>query len=78
VDQIIRIANSLDMEIIAEGVEQPYQAAYLKAHGVHYAQGWFFGRPMPAHKFQNFVRTKNYSVSGHTVRLNPAPHPSEA
>jgi sensor c-di-GMP phosphodiesterase-like protein len=77
VDQIIRIAHSLDMEIIAEGVEQPYQAAYLKAHGVHYAQGWFFGRPMPAAKFQNFVRTKNYDVSGRTVPLHPPGEPSE-
>ncbi len=76
VDQIIRIANSLDMEIIAEGVEQPYQAAYLKAHGVHYAQGWFFGRPMPAAKFQHFVRTKNYGDGGKTRILSPSPEPS--
>ena len=59
VDQIIRIANSLRMEIIAEGVEQPFQAAYLKAHGVHYAQGWFFGRPMPLAKFEEFIRQRN-------------------
>jgi len=76
VDQIIRIANSLGMELIAEGVEQPYQAAYLKAHGVHYAQGWFFGRPMPSAKFQHFVRTKNYGIGGETVRLNPPAEPS--
>jgi sensor c-di-GMP phosphodiesterase-like protein len=63
VDQIIRIANSLGFEIIAEGVEQPFQAQYLKTQGVQYAQGWFFGRPMPAAKFQEFVETRN----GHIV-----------
>lgn len=59
VDQIIRIAKQLDMEIIAEGVEQNYQAAYLRAHGVRHAQGWFFGRPMPIEKFEEFVRGRN-------------------
>ena len=77
VDQVIRIANLLDMEIIAEGVEQPYQAEYLKAHGVHFAQGWFFGRPMPAAKFEHFVRTKNHVSSGRTVRINPPTQTSE-
>jgi len=62
VDQIIRIGHSLGMEIIAEGVEQPFQADYLKAQGVQLAQGWHFGRPMPAQKFQEFVRERNYSV----------------
>ncbi|MGH8048138.1 MAG: EAL domain-containing protein [Chthoniobacterales bacterium] len=63
VDQIIRIANSLDMKIIAEGVEQPFQAAYLKAHGVQYAQGWFFARPLSADQFREFVRTRNMPVA---------------
>ncbi len=76
VDQIIRIANSLDMEIIAEGVEQPYQAAYLKAHGVHFAQGWHFGRPMPAAKFQEFAQARNVRDprdKQRTMRLRPTP-----
>jgi sensor c-di-GMP phosphodiesterase-like protein len=63
VDQIIRIGKSLDMEIIAEGVEQPYQAAYLRAQGVELAQGWFFARPMPARKFEEFVRQRNMGNS---------------
>lgn len=59
VDQIIRIAKSLNMEIIAEGVEHEYQVKYLVTHGVDFAQGWFFGRPMPIKKFLAFVREKN-------------------
>jgi sensor c-di-GMP phosphodiesterase-like protein len=63
VDQIIRIGRSLDMEIVAEGVEQPYQAAYLRAQGVELAQGWFFARPMPARKFEDFVKVRNAATA---------------
>jgi sensor c-di-GMP phosphodiesterase-like protein len=71
VDQIIRIGRSLDMEIVAEGVEQPYQAAYLRTQGVELAQGWFFARPMPARKFEDFVRQRN-------VGSAPSPSPTAA
>lgn len=73
VDQVIRIGNLLGMEIIAEGVEQPFQAEYLKAQGVHYAQGWYFGRPMPAAKFEEFVAVKNY---GRERRATPMREPT--
>jgi sensor c-di-GMP phosphodiesterase-like protein len=73
VDQIIRIGHSLGMEIIAEGVEQAFQAEYLKAQGVQFAQGWHFGRPMPAEKFQEFVRTRNYAAVEVVEKTAPAP-----
>ncbi|MDD5201380.1 MAG: EAL domain-containing protein [Terrimicrobiaceae bacterium] len=73
VDQIIRIANSLDLEIIAEGVEQGYQTEYLKARGVRYAQGWYFGHPMPARKFMDFVRIRNQGMGARTTLPGAAP-----
>jgi sensor c-di-GMP phosphodiesterase-like protein len=73
VDQIIRIGKSLDMQLVAEGVEQPYQAAYLRARGVELAQGWYFARPMPARKFEEFVRQRN----AQPVAAQPAPLPSQ-
>ena len=42
------MANELMIELIAEGVETEAQAAALRALGIRYAQGYHFGRPMPA------------------------------
>jgi sensor c-di-GMP phosphodiesterase-like protein len=46
VDHVIRMARALRLDIIAEGVETPQQAAHLHQHGVPYAQGWLYSRPL--------------------------------
>jgi diguanylate cyclase (GGDEF)-like protein/PAS domain S-box-containing protein len=48
---IIEMARTLDIEVIAEGVETADQRDYLLECGCHNFQGYFFGRPVPAEEF---------------------------
>ena len=48
---ILTLGHSLDLEVIAEGVETSDQLAFLRAEGCDGVQGYYFGRPMPAQDF---------------------------
>lgn len=51
---IINLAQTLDIGIIAEGVENQEQADVLLSMGCRYAQGYFYHRPQPARDFLDF------------------------
>jgi EAL domain-containing protein (putative c-di-GMP-specific phosphodiesterase class I) len=44
---IIRMAHSLKLDVIAEGVETADQLAYLQHHGCDQVQGYYFSPPLP-------------------------------
>ena len=46
-DLVIRLGQRLGLNTIAEGVETPAQANWLRARGCNLAQGWLFSRPLP-------------------------------
>jgi EAL domain-containing protein (putative c-di-GMP-specific phosphodiesterase class I) len=48
VAEIIRLAHVLSLEVVAEGVETPAQAAFLRSSACEAMQGYLFARPMPA------------------------------
>lgn len=44
---ILAMAKALNLEVVAEGVERPEQARFLRAAGCRLVQGYLFGYPLP-------------------------------
>ena len=54
VNSVINLAHSLEMKVVAEGVETEEQLAILRAAGCPQAQGYLFSRPKPAAELVEF------------------------
>jgi diguanylate cyclase (GGDEF)-like protein/PAS domain S-box-containing protein len=52
---IIALGASLSLEVVAEGIELPEQAASLQAGGCQIGQGFLFARPMPSDALTEFL-----------------------
>ncbi len=55
VGAIVSLAKSLDMDVVAEGVETVEQRDMLRALGCKYGQGYLFSRPLDAERARAFV-----------------------
>ncbi len=56
VDAIIAMAHSLELEIVAEGVENEVQLDFLRQRNVKIVQGYLFSPPVPAEKFRSLLK----------------------
>jgi diguanylate cyclase (GGDEF)-like protein/PAS domain S-box-containing protein len=45
---VMALANSLDLQVVAEGVETTQQLALLREYGCQFVQGWLFARALDA------------------------------
>lgn len=52
---IVALAKSLELNVIAEGVETKAQLNYLYEQGCHEVQGYYFSEPLPDQDLQDFL-----------------------
>jgi EAL domain-containing protein (putative c-di-GMP-specific phosphodiesterase class I) len=53
---IVAMARSLELKVIAEGVETAEQLEFLQGLGCHFYQGYLHSQPLPVEEFQKFLR----------------------
>ena len=52
---IIAMAKNLNLDVVAEGVEEESQLTFLSQHGCLVFQGYYFYKPMPAKEFDDLL-----------------------
>lgn len=56
VDAIIQMAHRLQMEVVAEGVENAQQVELLRKMGCDYIQGYYYSKPLPIEELIEFIQ----------------------
>jgi diguanylate cyclase (GGDEF)-like protein/PAS domain S-box-containing protein len=57
---ILAMADALDLDVTAEGIETPDQLAHLKRLHCRRAQGYYLARPMPAHAMNTLLADRHH------------------
>jgi diguanylate cyclase (GGDEF)-like protein/PAS domain S-box-containing protein len=60
VETIIAMANKLNIEVIAEGVETETQRAFLEQHDCQLFQGYLFSKPVPIEQFELLLKKNSF------------------
>lgn len=56
IETILLMAQRLEIDVVAEGIETRVQLEFLRKFGCRCGQGYFLGRPMPMYDFFNLVK----------------------
>jgi EAL domain-containing protein (putative c-di-GMP-specific phosphodiesterase class I)/DNA-binding NarL/FixJ family response regulator len=68
IQAILQLANSFNLDAIAEGVENQEEAQFLLQKSCDLAQGFLFSPPLTATDFQNFLASMNSGVRHSEIR----------
>ena len=60
INAIVAMARGLNLELIAEGVENRTQLRYLRSHGCSEAQGFLFSKAVPAKEVVELLRDNSF------------------
>jgi diguanylate cyclase len=72
VTSTVALADNLEMQLVAEGVEDVETAEVLRTLGARFAQGYLFSRPVPGDRFLGWLEA-NVAFSQPPMVPSPAP-----
>jgi EAL domain-containing protein (putative c-di-GMP-specific phosphodiesterase class I) len=59
---IVGMAHGLGINLVAEGVENNYQAEYLENLGCHIMQGFLFSKPLKVEEFLERIAAQQAAI----------------
>ncbi|WP_051347180.1 putative bifunctional diguanylate cyclase/phosphodiesterase [Thiomicrorhabdus chilensis] len=62
IETIVKIAKTLDLSVVAEGVENQAQLEYLQSIGCEAYQGFYCAPPLPVESFEHFLQQNTCCV----------------
>jgi EAL domain-containing protein (putative c-di-GMP-specific phosphodiesterase class I) len=65
VQAIIAMGKSMQLKLVAEGVENSSHEIFLAAHGCEYAQGFYYSKPIPANEIEKLFKADDRSKLRH-------------
>jgi diguanylate cyclase (GGDEF)-like protein len=68
---IVMMAHSLDLTVVAEGVENEVQRAFLERHGCDLYQGHLLSPPLPASEMAQYLKVRHATPSSTRRRPHP-------
>jgi EAL domain-containing protein (putative c-di-GMP-specific phosphodiesterase class I) len=68
---IITLAHSLNLKVIAEGVETPEQLEFFRAHDCDEVQGYLFSKPLSARELSTLFAEECWHDTPHDAQDNP-------
>ena len=66
---IIGLAHSMQLRVVAEGVETEHQAEWLRQRGCDQAQGFLYAKPMSPKQFESHFHGGRYCFDGTVIPL---------
>jgi len=75
INAIIAMAKGLNLDLIAEGVENQPQIDHLLSAGCCLAQGFYYSRPVPENELINLIKDEHPARPGHVTNSIPPASP---
>ncbi|GIC75389.1 hypothetical protein FMO003_08150 [Moritella sp. F3] len=62
IETIMTMSHSMNLDVVAEGIETPSQLAFLQQHNCEYGQGYYFSKPIEVSEITAFFNNHNKQI----------------